>query len=191
MRLFVALDLPDEVRRAIGELIAELRPKCRDARWVRPESMHLTLKFIGHAVKDDDAKKLAAVRAALEAVHSNRPVEMQFRGVGFFPNARRPRVVWCGVEASENLAEIAAGIERALEPLGIPREGRAFVPHMTLARLDTPHAVPELARAAEELQSRDFGAARETEFVLFESVLHRSGAEYRKIQTYPFVKGDA
>ncbi len=67
-------------------------------------------------------KKLDATRAALAAVKSGEPVEMRYRGVGFFPDARRPRVVWCGVEASANLAQLAADIERALEPLGIPRE---------------------------------------------------------------------
>lgn len=191
MRLFVAFDLTDEVRHSLGKVISQLRPKCRGARWVRPESMHLTLKFIGHAVADNDEKRLSAVRAALATVHSDRAVELCFRGVGFFPNAHRPRVLWCGVEASPNLADLAGQIERVLEPLGISRETRDFLPHLTIARLNSADDARELVHATEELESRELGSARETEFYLFESVLKQSGAEYRKIETFPVVKDAA
>jgi 2'-5' RNA ligase len=190
VRLFVALDLPAEVQQALGELIARLKRQCREARWVRAEGMHLTLKFIGW-FDPADAKKFDALRAALAAIRSDRPVEMRFRGVGFFPSARRPRVAWCGVEASPNLAEIVADIERALEPLGVPREKREYVPHLTIARFASHKGLDPLLRAADELKSYDFGSARETEFYLYESILKRSGAEYRKIETYPFVQGAA
>jgi 2'-5' RNA ligase len=199
MRLFVALDLPDDVRRALGELMAKLKPLSPDARWVRPEGMHVTLKFIGHAVPTGDAKKLGAVRAALATVHSDRPVEMDFRGVGFFPNASRPRVIWCGVRASDNLARLAAEIEHALEPLGIPPEERAFVPHLTLARFNTSHSAKAgrsnratgeaLRPAAAGMAEKDFGSASEANFHLFESTTKPTGSEYKKLETYSFVKG--
>jgi RNA 2',3'-cyclic 3'-phosphodiesterase len=191
MRLFVAFDLPGEVRQALGELIAQLRPLCPAARWVRPEAMHLTLKFLGHVEDQAGGGQLDSIRAALAAVHSSAPVEMQFRGIGFFPDARRPRVVWCDIDSSPNLAPLAADISLVLQPLGFPPEDRAFVPHMTLARLDTSRGSAKLVRAAEEVQSREFGSARETEFHIFESILRPSGAEYRKLQTYGFVKGTA
>lgn len=191
MRLFVALDLPDEVRCALTGLMDQLKPKCREARWVRPESIHLTLKFIGHAVADGDSERLNDLRAALANVRSEQPVDLHFRGVGFFPNARRPRVIWCGVKASPNLAKIAADVEAALEPLGIPRETRDFAPHLTLARIEPPRSNDALARAAEDLESTDFGSARLGEFYLFESKLKRSGAEYTKLETYPLVKAAA
>ena|SRR5690242_4307267 len=199
MRLFVALDLRDDVRRALGDLMAKLKPLSPDARWVRPEKMHVTLKFVGHAVKTGDAEKLDAVRAALAVVRSDRLVEINFRGVGFFPNAQCPRVVWCGVQASENLAPLAADIDRALEPLGISREDRAFVPHLTLARFKLARpgtrsrsnrtGSDALQSAAAEMAERHFGSARETEFHLFESIMKPGGAEYRKLETYPFTKG--
>ena len=191
MRLFVALELPGEVWQTLGDLIARLKPQCRAAKWVRPEGMHMTLKFIGHAIADGDAKKLDATRTALAAVKSGEPVEMRYRGVGFFPDARRPRVVWCGVEASANLAQLAADIERALEPLGIPREAHAFVPHLTLARFKSLDGVDALVRSAAEFAERDFGSARETEFHLFESMLKPGGAEHRKIESYSFVTARA
>ena len=104
---------------------------------------------------------------------------------------RSPRVVWCGVEASANLAKLAADIESRLEPLGIPRETRAFVPHLTLARFKSPEGVDGLVRSAAEWSACDFGTARETEFHLFESLLKPGGAEYRKIESYSFVKAIA
>jgi len=191
MRLFVAFDLPGEVRNALGDLIARLKPLCRAARWARPEGMHVTLKFIGHAIADGDTEKLGSARAALAAAQSSEPVEIRYRGVGFFSDARRPRVVWCGVEASANLAKLAADIERGLEPLGIPRETHAFVPHLTLARLKSPEGVDALVRSVAEFAERDFGSARETVFHLFESLLKPGGAEYRKIETYSFVRNSA
>lgn len=198
MRLFVALDLSADVRRALGDLIAKLKPLSEDARWVRAEGMHVTLKFIGHAIPTGEVEKLDAVRAALATVHSDRPVEMNFRGIGFFPHASRPRVIWCGVQASENLAPLAADIETVLEPLGISAEGRAFLPHLTLARFKParsgksrrPHKETDeaLQSSAAEMGEKEFGSARETEFHLFESITKPSGSEYRKVETYSFVK---
>ena len=191
MRLFVALDFPDAVRQTLRELIARLQPGFRSAKWVRPEAMHITLKFIGEV----DGEKLAPIRGALAPVHSSAPVEIHFRGLGFFPNERRPRVLWCGVEASPNLAELAEAVQRALVPLDIPAESRDFVPHLTLARFNRdggPHRDLEtLARAAGELKSYDFGRTRETEFHLIESILKPAGAEYRRLETFPIVKGSA
>lgn len=187
MRLFVALDIPAGVRQAIAELIDRLKPICRGARWVRSEGIHVTLKFIGH-VRDPDAKKIEAIRIALSKIRSERPVEMRFRGMGFFPNERRPRVFWCGVEGSANLAPLAAAIEGALEPLGIERESRAFAPHLTLARIASPEGVNRLLHEAEKLRDADLGAARESEFHLFHSVTKPTGAEYSKIESYSFVQ---
>jgi len=149
--------------------------------------MHVTLKFIGHV----DAEKLDSIIAALAEVRSDAPVEMRFHGVGFFPTERRPRVFWCGIEASPNLAEIASGVDGAVVPLKIPAENRKFVPHLTLARFDSPHGLSKLLEAAAELQSFDLGATRETEFHLFESILRKSGAEYARLKSFAFVKGAA
>ena len=191
MRLFVAFDLPEAVRKALGELIRRLKQDCPTARWVRPEGIHITVKFIGH-IED---KKLDEICAALAPFRSEQPVEMEFRGLGFFPNDRRPRVVWCGVKASANLAPLSADIERALEPLGIPRESRDFTPHLTLARLEsakdprTQVGIWSTRRPSSQTKALD--SARATEFHLFESVLKRSGAEYKRLQAFPFVKGSA
>ena len=149
--------------------------------------MHVTLKFIGEA----PVEKMDPIVAALGTVNSSMPVEMRFRGVGFFPNERRPRVFWCGIEATPNLAELAKEIDGALVPLGIAAEKREFVPHLTLARIDLPGGLEKLLGAARELGSLDLGGTRQKEFHLYQSVLQKSGAEYAKLRTFAFVKGAA
>lgn len=184
MRLFVALDIPDLVRRALRELMARLKPDCRDVRWVRPEGIHITLEFLG----ETDGAKLDAIKAALSAVHSAELVKLDFRGIGFFPNEFHPRVIWCGVEGSPNLATLAASVGRALQPLGFPAETRAFTPHLTLARFDSHKGLDTLVRAANNLKSYDLGSARQSEFYLYQSVLKRGGAEYTRLATFPFAE---
>ena len=184
MRLFVALDFPDAIRDLIRAQLSHLRPLARSTRWVGVEGMHVTLKFIGSV----DEEKFAPIVSALARVRSRAPVEMRFKGVGFFPNERRPRVCWCGIEASANLPELAKEIEQSLLPLGIAREERPFVPHLTLARFDSPQGLHELVQKARALESPDFGATQETQFHLFESVLRRSGAQYTKLKSFAFAK---
>ncbi len=186
MRVFIALDIPEGVRRAIGELIAKLQTSCRGARWARTDGMHVTLKFIGEA----GPATVEQTKAELHAIRSSAPVEIQFRDVGFFPNARHPRVFWAGIEATPNLAELAAEIERRFEPLGIPRESRPFRPHLTLARFKSQEGLPRLHEALAKLGSFEFGSMGTGEFHLYESHLKSSGAEYTKLATFRFA-GDA
>lgn len=188
MRLFVALELPGEVREALADLTERLKPLSSAAKWASPEGMHVTLKFIGHAIADGDPEKSAAVRSALATVKSSAPVDMIYRGIGFFPNSRRPSVFWCGIHASPNLAPLVAEIEKALAPLGIPPEARPYVPHLTLARFKSLKNLTAFVRAAEEFAEREFGSSRETHFHLFESKLKPGGAEHRKIESYNFVR---
>jgi 2'-5' RNA ligase len=185
VRLFVALDLPDQVRHSIAELIAKLQPKSRAARWIKSENLHITLKFIGHVGNE----KLSPIQSALSSIHAEQPVEIHFRGMGFFPNEHRPRAFWCGIAASPNLAELAADIDRALVPLGIEAETRPFTPHLTLARFKSDEGIREVVHAANDMKSTDFGSATETNFHLYESLLKSTGAQYNRVASFPFVGG--
>ena len=185
MRLFVALDLPDQVRHSIAELIAKLQPKSRAARWIKPENLHITLKFIGHVGNE----KLSPIQSALSSIRADQPVELHFRGMGFFPNEHHPRAFWCGIASSPNLAELAANIDRALVPLGIEAETRPFTPHLTLARFKSDEGIREVVHATNEMKSTDFGAATETNFHLYESLLKSTGAQYNRVASFPFVGG--
>ncbi len=178
------MDVPQDVRRALGDLIAKLEKTGRGARWMRPEGIHITLKFIGE-VPDETVEK---VKVILAGVRSPAPVQMSFRETGFFPNARHPRVFWAGIEATPNLAGMAGEIERRLEPVGIAAENRAFRPHLTLARFKSEEGLTHLRATIEQLAPFDFGAARATQFYLYQSVLKRDGAEYTRLATFNFVR---
>jgi 2'-5' RNA ligase len=192
VRLFVALEIPAAVRGNLAALIEELRAADaaatkNKARWVRAENLHVTLKFIGNV----DAGKLEAIRAVLGEVGSGGAVELGFRGVGFFPNEKRPRVLWAGIAASPNLAPLAAGIDARLEKVGIARETREYAPHLTLARFDPPGISEKLRAAAQENAAREFGAVRAGEFHLFESKMRPTGAEYTLLSSFCFAQAEA
>jgi 2'-5' RNA ligase len=181
MRLFVAMDIPEGVRAAISAIVAKLRPTCPDVRWVRIEGLHVTLKFIGET---PDAR-VPEIRSALASIVPQPPIAIHFRGLGFFPNPRRPRVFWAGVEAGPDLAAVAAAVDEALQPLGIAREDRAFAPHLTLARFDPPRSQDALGSTTEKLGPVEFGGVTANEFHLYQSVLKRGGAEYTRLATFP------
>ncbi len=151
---------------------------------MRPENLHVTLKFIGHV----DTGKVDAIRAALEEVRFDELVELRFRRLGFFPNAKRPRVFWAGMEASPNLAPLASDIDTRLKKLGISSETKEFAPHLTLARFDPPGISDGLSEIAQQNVAREFGAARTGEFHLFESKTRSSGVEYTRLSSFPFAK---
>jgi 2'-5' RNA ligase len=182
MRLFVAMDLNDSVRNAISQFCERLRPLCPSARWVRVEGMHVTLKFLG----ESNESLLAKIPEALAGVRSTGPVEMNYRGTGFFPSPERPRVLWIGIAASPNLAEIAAEIESRLEPLGISREKRDFKPHLTLARFESPHGLDALRRELEFEGLMEFGSVHSGEFYLYQSHSQHGGSRYTRLRSFRF-----
>ena len=183
MRLFVALEIPEEVRKNLAELIRELRGIAPQEKWVRAENLHVTLKFIGGIAPE----KLEPIRCVLLKVHSDSPVKMYFRGLGFFPNEKSPRVFWAGIEASANLKTLAAEIEHRLEKTGIAREQRPFSPHLTLARFESRKLSEKLRAAIQENCKQEFGAFETKQFHLIESKLKPTGAEYTTVQSFPFV----
>jgi RNA 2',3'-cyclic 3'-phosphodiesterase len=187
VRLFVALEIPVAVREQLAALMKGLaaRETCsprNKARWVRAENFHVTLKFLG----ETDPAKLDAIVAALPAVHSEQPMGLRFRGLGFFPNEKHPRVLWVGIEAPPSLAVLAADIDTHVAKLGFEREKRAFTPHLTLARFEPPGISPELHAAVKENTAREFGALQTGQFHLIQSKLKPSGAEYTTLQSFPF-----
>jgi len=183
VRLFVALDIPEAVRASLIELAGELRKISPHTRWVRLERAHITLKFIGEAPLAQAEK----IRAALGNIRNIAPFELRFAGLGFFPDTRQPRVFWAGIEGGASLAQLAAAIEDALAPLGIPRESREFRPHITLARLDTDAETASLHSAIAGHGTAEFGRARADEFCLYQSILKSDGAEYTRLAVYPLL----
>jgi RNA 2',3'-cyclic 3'-phosphodiesterase len=187
VRLFVALEIPASVRENLAALMKELsalekQSSVKKARWVRPENLHVTLKFIGETAPN----KVDEIVAELSAVRSGQRAQLQFRGLGFFPDEKPARVLWAGIDSRSNLAAIAGDIEQQLGPLGFPREKRSFTPHLTLARFEPPGISDRLRAVVRENAERDFGALRVSEFHLIESKLKPSGAEYTTLHSFAF-----
>ena len=182
MRLFLAIAIPDEIRSAFAALLKEFRALAPQLKWVRAENLHVTLKFLG----ETPPEKLAALQSAMRAIRSPESVGLEFRGLDFFPNEKRPRVFWAGMEASPNLKSLAADIDHATHRLGFPLEDRPFTPHLTLARLPSPAIAPKLLDAIRARNAQSFGSLTATEFHLIESKLKPAGAEYTTVQTVRF-----
>ena len=182
MRLFVALAVLDEIRHNISSFIRELKEADPQVRWLDPQNFHITLKFIGRVPPEN----LSAIAGALAKVQIAHPVQMEFRGLGFFPNARKPSLAWIGTEFSPNLPALAAAINNALAPLEITREEKPFTPHLTIARFKQTRLSPGLLAKIESLQDRSFGTLTAREFHLVESTLKSTGAQYTTLRSFPF-----
>ncbi|MFZ0959721.1 MAG: RNA 2',3'-cyclic phosphodiesterase [Terriglobia bacterium] len=181
MRAFIAIDLPESLRAALGEAQQAFRNACRDARWTRPEGIHLTLKFLGE-ISDAQTKQVVEALAQIDPIE---PFSVEVQGFGFFPHAHRPRVFWAGVAAPPALAELAAQVESHMEKVGFAREDRAFSPHLTLARFQVPRPQPELEAAVAARAANSLGKFDAMEFFLFESKLLPQGAQYRRVMRFP------
>lgn len=189
MRLFIALDIDDGIRDRLARFIDGVRNVAPDARWVKPESLHVTLKFIGE--QPDDAGE--TIKQALSTVVTGA-TEIDFRGYGFFPTAKAARVFWIGMEAGRELASLAAAIDAKMSTLGIAKEDRAFSPHLTLARAAGGSGAPRRLqgdrpnRGFQSLQERlsalpapEFGSMTAREFFLYQSQLSPRGSKYSKL----------
>jgi len=184
VRLFLAINLPPEVRQGIVEAAAPLREAAPTLPWVAADKLHLTVKFLG---KQPDEMAPALADAMRGVAARNRVVEADLGGIGAFPNFRRPRVVWLGVSPEPKLELLHHDVETACEVLGIPVEGRPFRPHLTLARvrprsLNTT-TLRKLSRAANEVAYVEEVVINAID--LMESQLTTSGAKYRVIATLP------
>jgi RNA 2',3'-cyclic 3'-phosphodiesterase len=184
VRLFVALEIPSAVQENLTALLASLRAITKEPRWVRPENLHVTLKFLGEVAEGS----VKSVRDALRRIHSDGEVALEFRGLGFFPNSQHPRVFWAGMKGSSNLKTLAAEIDTAMEKQGIPRELREFSPHLTLARFERGRLLEALRSAIAADAQREFGSLRTNEFHLIQSRLKPSGAEYTTLERFQFAE---
>ena len=187
MRLFVALDIPEDVRSSLAAFVARLRALSPSARWVRMEGVHVTLKFIGEAPAD----QLNAIKAALANLPARAPFANEVSRRWLFSGSPPPARSVGRRRMRAELAVLAADVDSALAALGIPREDRAFSPHLTLARFDESRGLDAIREAIEKSGPLDFGSATAESFHLYQSVLKRGGAEYTRLATYSFTGSEA
>jgi 2'-5' RNA ligase len=181
MRLFTAIDLPEEIVANLTTLLARLKPTA-GISWSPPQNLHITTKFIGER-REESLPELAA---ALAALPSRPAIPIAIEKLGFFPNPHAPRVFWTGVHAGDALTQLARDIEDALAPLGIANEQRPYSPHLTLARIKTPGKQPALLQAVAQLPSLDFGRFTADRFHLYRSQTAPSGSVYTPLAEFPF-----
>ena len=192
MRLFIALDIDNSIRDRITRFVDGVQGFALDARWVMPESLHVTLRFIG----EQPESAVEQIKAALRTV-SAAAAEIQFRGYGFFPTAKSARVFWIGMEAGPQLTLLAATINDKMGSVGIPKEDRAFSPHLTLARAaggsgsarwrrgDGPNRTFQLLQGKlDSLAAPEFGTMTPREFFLYQSQLSPKGSKYTKLERF-------
>ena len=147
MRTFIAVELPDDIRRAIAGYIESLRGMIPQVNWVAPENLHLTMKFLGEVPEGrlDHIKECAA-----HVVEESSPFAVELEHLGFFPNSHQPRVIWIGASGgADHLLELYQKIENCLESIGFDRDAKTFSPHLTIgrvkrhARITIPPGIPE------------------------------------------------
>jgi len=193
MRLFIALDIEDAIRQRIARFIDGVRNFAPDARWVHPESLHVTLKFIG----EQPEVALGSINQALQTVEG-KAIDVTFRAFGFFPTAKSARVFWVGIESGPQLTGLASQIDDKMPALGIAKEDRAFSPHLTLARASGGSGSPRFRRGDgpnrtfQSLQEKlgalpipEFGTMTAREFFLYQSQLSPKGSKYTKLSRFP------
>lgn len=179
LRLFVAVDFSEDVVRAAAEIGRQMRrtldmPGTRIS-WVKPQNLHLTLRFLGNT----DQETVPLIREALDAVAARHEAfGVRVRGAGTFPGGAKPRVIWLGLaEGADRMTALAADVERELLALGCPREERGFRPHLTIARVKAAgHA--DYAGACRRVGDRDAGTCVVDHVTLYSSVLDPNGAMY-------------
>ena len=179
MRLFIAIELPDAIKRAIAQVQARLREGGASANWTRPEGIHLTLKFLGEVAEE---KVPLIMQALTVAARGTGSLNLAVAGAGGFPNERVPRVLWLGLTGDvDRLTGMQDAVETAMAGLGFEREKRVFSPHLTLARVKFPKPRDNWQQRIENIADADLGEFEVGQVNLMESELKREGAVYRSI----------
>ena len=178
--LFIALLLPEEAKRHLGELLTDLKPRGRGVKWVVPKNLHLTLKFIGDRPQED--VEVIADRLS-SAIAGQNKFPVTFKKCGGFPSLRAPRVLWVGLDGAQPAATMAVQIDEALVPLGIAPEKRPFSPHLTLGRVKAPDRLAALTDYMSAI-SLNWPAVTLEKIALVKSNLTSDGPIYENLKQF-------
>ena len=185
IRAFIAVEIEPQTVRQISVTVADLKPRIPGIRWVPPTNFHFTIKFLGNI----EESKIEPITQALElALHPFPRFTINAKGLGVFPDLKRPRVLWIRLEGKE-LSKLASKVEMALEPLGFGPEKRDFKPHLTVGRwrqLDRPSR--ELREELERWRGHEFGESTVAQVIFFQSELKREGAIYHPLKVVDLAK---
>jgi 2'-5' RNA ligase len=185
IRAFLAMDPPPEVLRRIADIQEILKKTLRGSiSWVRPEGIHLTLKFFGDIAAEDLQPISEVVSGQATGM---RPLHLNIKGLGVFPGIRRPRVLWLGVGGEvAQLIALQGVLDQGFETCGIKKEERPFRAHLTLARIKSPQGLSGLDKVLEEKEAESAGPFEAKGLILFKSDLTPKGAIYTVLADFPF-----
>lgn len=179
IRTFICIELPDQLKKKIGDLQAQLQPQAAGISWVRPQNVHLTLKFLG----DIDESRLPEIATALEEIAAHyAPFTLVPEGQGVFPHVKGPRVFWLGIrETTGTLMRLQQAVEDRLQALGFAKEPRAFTPHLTIGRT-RPYRKPKELTATFMALSFSAEAFEVDHLTIMRSELKPTGAVYTPLR---------
>lgn len=179
MRAFVALELPKNLRERMGEISRALDAGGATVRWVHPDQMHLTLRFLGDITRAQGKSIAEAMHDA--AALQPTPIKLGVGGLGAFPNKRNPRVIWVGLTPHEGLNRVQQAIDRAAVELGIEEEKREWAPHLTLGRVKFVEKHSPLLKRLKSVRVETFYYTCDT-VTLYQSTLTPDGPVYRPLE---------
>ncbi len=183
MRLFIGVPLPSETKTRISDFLKQLHEfKDMKVKWVRPESLHITLKFLG----ETDENIIPKLNDSISEIDlTPGPFSISFENIGFFPNLRKPRIMWIGItDKNSALSMMAEKIDETTATAGFERENRKFKPHLTIGRFKSGYCSEEFNRFIMNEKSRNFGEIHVDHFNLYKSILKPSGAEYKILKSF-------
>ena len=189
LRLFIAVELSQEVREQLGRLIGELKKHgCKSTRWVNPENLHLTLKFLG----DTSPATLPVLKQTIQAACKAIPAfQATARGTGMFPSTQQPRILWAGLESGTALGNLVSALDSGLVKLDYKKENRPFSPHLTLARIACPENTPAFEMTLKTLSAvkeKEFGSIIVRRITLFQSTLAPGGSIYTPLERFQLLE---
>jgi RNA 2',3'-cyclic 3'-phosphodiesterase len=180
VRIFIAVEISPGAKAKLTSLEEALKKTNADVKWVKPDNIHITLKFLGDVPGEDIEKINKAVQVAVAGLKS---FKISFCQVGGFPSLKNPRVIWVGVEEGrEELSKISQVIDREITRLGFSPEERVFIPHLTIGRVRTHKNIKELAQTIEKYKSDDFGQGLMNKVLVMESKLSPAGPTYSVVK---------
>lgn len=182
IRSFIAIPIHDEIKRSLGKLIATLRESGADIKWVRPDNLHLTLKFLGNI----DDTQVTSITNRLDTIgENNSPFSFKLSGTGTFPGPGRPRVIWVGLKGFEPATGLFREIDDAMADEEFEREKRPFSPHITIGRVRSQRGIAKLMEELVKYKDAGFGTQDVESLHLMKSVLKPGGAEYSLLHKAP------
>jgi len=180
MRIFISIELPDEIKKNLDKLMAKLKETEAAVKWVKAENLHLTLKFLGW-VEDKQLDNL--IKLTKEAVSGFESFKISFENLGTFPSGENPKIIWVGTDkGGQELCKLAKNLEQTLAAAGYSKESREFRSHITIGRVKKKQGADKLKEKIKSLSAPKFGEVLVDRISIMESTLTKSGAIYKKIK---------